>query len=108
VSVAALGEGPTGKLTVAPFSNTGANLSAPGIGIISAEAGGKLVSMDGTSMATPHVAGVAALWAQKLKAAGLLTPAQFSAQLLASVDKTPLQDGLDPVAVGAGIVRAPQ
>jgi subtilisin family serine protease len=33
---------------------------APGVGIVSARAGGGLLSMDGTSMATPHVAGLVA------------------------------------------------
>ena len=95
-------------MTVAPFSNTGANVAAPGVGIISAEAGKRLVSMDGTSMATPHVAGVAALWAQKLKAIGQLTSKQYSAQLLASAVTTSLKAPFDPGDVGGGIVRAPQ
>jgi subtilisin family serine protease len=58
VSVAALGQGAVG-LRVAPFSNTFANISGPGVAIASAKLGGGLVAMSGTSMATPHVAGLA-------------------------------------------------
>jgi subtilisin len=41
----------------------------PGVGVISAKAAGGYISMDGTSMATPHIAGLAAcLWSAKLNA----------------------------------------
>ena len=63
ISVAALGQSPNG-LKVASFSNSGALISGPGVSITSAKKGGGLVAMSGTSMATPAVAGVAALWAQ--------------------------------------------
>lgn len=107
VSVAALADGAQG-FTVAAFSNTGAKVAGPGVRVISAKAGGGLVSMDGTSMATPHVAGVAALWAQKLKQQNLFSRAQFTAQLLANATITGFGTVADMRTVGAGIIRAPQ
>jgi subtilisin family serine protease len=107
ISVAALGQGNHG-FTVAPFSNTGANVSGPGVGIISAKVGGGLRTLSGTSMATPHVAGVAALWAGKIKASGMLNSLQLTARLIGSAGTEALQSGLDPFDIGAGLVRAPQ
>jgi len=56
---------------VTSFANSGALLAGPGQNILSAasgndNAGERLRYLDGTSMAAPHVAGIAALWAQKL------------------------------------------
>ncbi|MCI4043420.1 S8 family peptidase [Streptomyces sp. TRM75563] len=49
------------------FSNWGSclELYAPGADIVSARLGGGTVSLNGTSMASPHVAGIAALYKQE-------------------------------------------
>jgi subtilisin family serine protease len=111
ISVGAVGRAATPEfsLEVAAFSNTGCLLSAPGVSILSAKLGGGLVSQDGTSMATPHVAGVAALWTQKLFPGPVNRPPGWAKDVqryLETYARSP--EGLTRNDIGLGIAQAPQ
>jgi hypothetical protein len=94
---------------VARFSNTRPDLVAPGVNIRSARAGGGLESMSGTSMATPHVAGVAALWHQQLRQQhGQVTPETLLAKLRGTASHAGLRaSSRSWKDVGNGLVKAP-
>lgn len=106
VSIAAVEESgdATHPFRVAKFSNSGAAFAAPGVRIISSIPGGGLTAMDGTSMATPHIAGVAALWAQKLLLSGTFSATKLLDKLRAAANLHGLDDG----DVGYGVPMAPQ
>lgn len=88
---------------LASFSSYGAttvDLAAPGVGIYSSVPGNAYASYSGTSMATPHVAGVAALaWATAPNA----TAAEIRAAILGGVDHL---DTLNGVVVTSGRLNA--
>lgn len=105
VSVGAVGKEADGY-SVAPFSNAHPDLVGPGVGIVSAGIhGDKLEAMNGTSMACPHIAGLAALYWQSLSGQLQVTAGLVKAQL----DTTSVQTrkdffpGMNAVDIGTGM-----
>ncbi len=106
VSVAAAEQAGAG-LKVASFSNSLPTVIAPGVGILSARAGGGSVAKNGTSMACPHAAGVAALWWEAIRSEGRrATPDAVRNRLLTAAVTTPFADA-DENDIGQGLVVSP-
>ncbi len=94
--------------SVAHFSNTLPQISAPGVNISSAKVGGGLVAFNGTSMACPHVAGVAALWWQVVKQSSLPFKADVvRARLFSSARTNTFVSGTDVADRGVGLATCP-
>ncbi|MFK7859416.1 MAG: S8 family serine peptidase [Granulosicoccus sp.] len=104
LSVAAVDRG----FGAARFSNTFADVSAPGVEISSAGLDGGLSVLSGTSMAAPHVAGVAALWSQKLlEAESQLNIDRLKSTLFANLSPAADRAMPDLENTGRGVIKSP-
>ena len=90
------------NLQPAPFSCIGkVDIAGPGVNVFSSFKRPQAHNtLSGTSMATPHVAGCAALWAQT---SSVLRGAALRARLIATARHLPFP----ATVVGAGLVQAP-
>jgi subtilisin family serine protease len=101
IAVSAVGQNSDGSLYPANFSSYGPeiDLTAPGVSIKSTYINGNYKTFDGTSMATPHVSGVAAL---TISVKGRMSPDELKTYLKNRAENL----GLDPYKQGAGLIRA--
>ncbi len=84
------------KASFSSYGKKSVDLGAPGVNIYSTSPRNSYRTLSGTSMATPHVSGAAAvLWANKTS----LTPAQVKQCLMDSVDK---KTSLTPYWISGG------
>ena len=107
VAVAAVGRHGDG-LVVANFSNSAALLSGPGVDVVSAKTGGGLDTLSGTSMACPHMAGLAALWWDAIRRGGRTpTALNVRAALIGSARREAFAGADAEVDIGQGLATAP-
>ena len=93
---------------IADFSNSYVRIAAPGVDVISAWPGGSLQSLDGTSMACPYVAGVAALWWEYSVNQGSSSLAATVSAHLISTARNLFSSQFNSGDYGSGLITAPK
>jgi subtilisin family serine protease len=89
----------TQNIRRASFSNTLPDCVAPGVDIVSASLHGGVIAHSGTSMATPHVAGIAVVKAAELANEGPFAPNVLRERVMALAQVVP---GETRLTVGQG------
>jgi len=98
----------TGRLAVMGVSNTAPTCVAPGSRVLSANRGGGRRFGAGTSVAAPHVSGLACLWLQASREAGRAdTPAHVTRRLLSAAKTDCFSTATDEPDRGLGLAVAP-
>lgn len=93
---------------VSSYSNSMVRIAAPGRDIVSAAPGGGLATLSGTSMAAPHVAGIAALWWQEVRQLDLPPTSSVVVQrMMGRARNDVFAKGVTSAARGVGLVTAP-
>jgi subtilisin family serine protease len=105
ISVGAIDE----AYCIARFSNAHPTFVGPGVNVLSAGIDQELAVMSGTSMACPHIAGLAALYWQAARSGGLPATAERIVRMMA----TSAEEHFEPFKshsfadIGSGMPRAP-
>jgi subtilisin family serine protease len=95
--------------SIARFSNVHPTFVGPGVNVLSAGIGQELTVMSGTSMACPHIAGLAALYWQAARSGGPPATAERVLRMMA----TSAEEHFEPFKsqaladIGSGMPRLP-